>query len=145
MAQRVVPQVTQVLASDCLPLFVTDGLKDYATALLTHCGYWLHPARRQDQGPMPKPRWMPLPALRYAQVVKSSRRRRLVGVTHRVVFGTRLAIEQVLAACGWTINTAFVERLNLDLRQRVAAIGRRVNTLCQGEAGLQQQLVLFQV
>jgi hypothetical protein len=88
---------------------------------------------------------MPLPALRYAQVVKSYRRRRLVGVTHRVVFGTQLAIEQVLAACGWTINTAFVERLNLDLRQRVAAIGRRVNTLCQGAAGLQQQLVLFQV
>src|SRR5215472_13276348 len=87
---------------------------------------------------------MPLPALLYTQVVKSYRRRRLVGVTHRVVFGTRLAIEQVLTACGWTINTAFVERLNLDLRQRVAAIGRRVNTLCQGEAGLRDQLVLFQ-
>ena len=60
------------------------------------------------------------------------------------VFGTRLAIEQVLAACGWSMNTAFVERLNLDIRQRVAAIGRRVNTLCQGEEGLRDQLVLFQ-
>ena len=49
-----------------------------------------------------------------------------------------------LAACGWTINTAFVERLNLDLRQGVAAIGRRVNTLCQGAEGLRDQLVLFQ-
>jgi hypothetical protein len=68
-----------------------------------------------------------------------------MGVTHRVVFGTRLAIEQVLARCDWTINTAFVERLNLDLRQRVAAIGRRVNTLCQGETGLREQLTLFQV
>ena len=94
---------------------------------------------------MPKPRGMPLPALPYAQVVKSYRRRRLVGGTHRVVCGTPRAIEQILAACGGTINTAFVERLNLDLRQRVAAIGRRVNTLCQGEAGLQQQLMLFQV
>jgi hypothetical protein len=37
-----------------------------------------------------------------------------------------------------------VERLNLDIRQRVAAIGRRVNTLCQGEAGLRDQLALFQ-
>jgi IS1 family transposase len=144
MAQRVVHQVTRVLAPDCVPLFVTDGLKDYATALLTHFGHWMHPARRQDKGPRPKPRWMPLPQLCYAQVVKSYRRRRLVGVTHRVVFGTRLAIEPVLAACGWTINTAFVERLNLDIRQRVAAIGRRVNTLCQGEAGLRDQLVLFQ-
>jgi IS1 family transposase len=145
MAQRVVHQVTQVLARDCVPLFVTDGFKEYKTAILGHFGFWMHPERRQDKGPQPKPRWMPLPALRYAQVVKSYRRRRLVGVTHRVVFGTQLAIEQVLAACGWTINTAFVERLNLDLRQRVAAIGRRVNTLCQGAAGLQQQLVLFQV
>ena len=61
-----------------------------------------------------------------------------------MVCGTRLAIEQVLAACGWTINTAFVERLNLDIRQRVAAIGRRGNTRCQGEAGLRDQWVLFQ-
>jgi hypothetical protein len=82
--------------------------------------------------------------LLYAQVVKSYRRRRIVGVTHRVVFGTRLAIEQVLAACGWTINTAFIERLNLDIRQRVAAVGRRVNTLCRGEESLRDQRVLFQ-
>jgi hypothetical protein len=47
------------LAPDCVPLFLTDGLKDYATALLTHFGHWTHPARRQDKGPMPKPRWMP--------------------------------------------------------------------------------------
>jgi len=49
---------------------------------------------------------MPLPALLYAQAVKLYRRRRLVGVTHRVVFGTPLAIEQLLASCGWTINTS---------------------------------------
>jgi IS1 family transposase len=145
MAQRVVHQVTAVLAPGCVPLFLTDGLKDYATALLTHYGHWRQPERRQDKGPMPKPRWMPLPALLYAQVVKSYRRRRIVGVKHRVVCGTQLAIEQVLATCGWTINTSFVERLNLDIRQRVAAIGRRVNTLCQGEAGLRDQLTLFQV
>jgi IS1 family transposase len=145
MAQRVVHQVTQVLAPDCGPLLLTDGLKDYGMALLTHFGYWMQPERRQDKGPIPKPRWMPLPQLLYARVVKSYRRRRIVGVKHQVVFGTRLAIEEVLARCGWTINTAFVERLNLDIRQRVAAIGRRVNTLCQGEAGLRDQLALFHV
>jgi hypothetical protein len=62
-----------------------------------------------------------------------------------VVFGTQLAIEQVLARWGWTIQTAFIERLNLDIRQCVAAVGRRVNTLCQGAGGLQDRLVLFQV
>ena len=35
----------------------------------------------------------------------------------------RVAAEQY---CSW-------RRLNLDIRQRVAAVGRRVNTLCQGE------------
>ena len=126
------------------PLFLTDGLKDYATALLAHFGQWIQAERRQHKGPRPQPRWMPLSELLYAQVVKSYQRRRLVGVKHRVVFGTQLAIEQVLAACGWTINTAFIERLNLDIRQRVAAVGRRVNTLCRGEEGLLNQMVLFQ-
>jgi len=59
------------------------------------------------------------------------------------VFGTREIIESILAKRGWKINSAFVERLNLDFRQHVAAIGRRVNTLCKHEAGLRHQLTLF--
>lgn len=144
MAQRVVHHVAQVLAPDCIPLFLTDGFREYMTAFLTHFGSWIQPARRRDKGPLPKPRWMPVPELLYAQVVKSYRRRRIVGVTYRVVFGTMERVQHVLSACGRKINTAFVERLNLDIRQRVAAVGRRVNTLCQGEDGLQHQLVLFQ-
>jgi hypothetical protein len=64
---------------------------------------------------------------------------------YRVVFDSPLAIEQVLAACGWTSNTAFVEWFNPDIRQRVAAIGHRVNTLGRDEDRLLDQLVLFQV
>jgi hypothetical protein len=109
MAQRVVHQVVQVLAPGCVPLFLTDGFKAYTTALLTHVGRWVQPPRRHATGPAPKPRWLPLPGLLYAQVVKTMRRRRLVRVHHRVVFGTLEAVEQVLAACGWKINTAFVE------------------------------------
>jgi IS1 family transposase len=144
LAQRVVHQVAQVLAPDCAPLFLTDGFREYMTALLTHYEQWVQPPRCQATGPTPKPRWMPFPELLYAQVVKTVRRRRLVSVKRRVVFGTLEAVEQVLAACGWQINTAFIERLNLDLRQHVAAIGRRVATLCKGENGLRQQLALFQ-
>jgi len=143
MAQRVVHHVAQVLAPDCAPLFLTDGFREYLTALLTHYGQWVQPARRQATGATPKPRWMPQPQLLYAQVIKTVRRRRLVGVTHRVVFGTLAAVEQVLAPLGWQINTAFVERLNLTLRQHVAAVGRRVSTLCKGEEGLRQQLALY--
>ena len=145
MAQRVVHQVAQVLAPDCAPLFLTDGFREYMTALLTHYGHWTQPPRRQTTGPAPKPRWLPLPNLLYAQVIKTVRRRRLVRVRHRVVFGTLEAVQQVLAACGWQINTAFIERLNLSIRQHVAAVGRRVTTLCKGEDGLHQQLALYHV
>jgi len=143
MAQRVVHQVAQMLAPDCAPLFLSDGFREYMTALLTHYGQWVQAPRRQAQGPAPKPRWMPLPHLLYAQVVKTVRRRRLVAVTHRVVFGTLEAVKQVLAPCGWQINTAFVERINLTIRQHVAAVGRRVSTLCKGEDGVRQQLALY--
>ena len=145
MAQCLVHQIVQVLAPDCVPLFVTDGFKEYATALLTHYGHWVQPSRRQVTGPAPKPRWRPAPGLLYAQVVKTVRRRRLVRVRYRVVCGTLAAIEQVLAAHGWHINTAFIERLNLTIRQHVAAVGRRVMTLCKGEEGLHQQLALYHV
>jgi IS1 family transposase/transposase-like protein len=145
MAQRVVHQVVQRLAPGCVPLCVTDGLKDYGTALVAHFGQWMQPARRRDRGPQPKPRWFPVPELLYAQVVKSYRRRRIVGVKYRVVFGTMERVQQALSACGCKINTAFVERLNLDIRQRVAAVGRRVNTLCQSADGLRQQVGVYQV
>ena len=143
MAQRVVHRVSSMLAPGCLPAFFSDGFKGYLPAILGHFGLWMHPERLQDKAPRRKPRWMPLPGLLYAQVVKQYRRKRVVGVKHRVVFGTIEAVAQVLATRGWKINTSMVERLNLDIRQRVAAIGRRVNTICQGEEGLQHQLAVF--
>jgi len=43
--------VAQVLASNCVPLFLTDGFKEYMTALQTHYGQWVQPVRCQAQGP----------------------------------------------------------------------------------------------
>jgi hypothetical protein len=78
-------------------------------------------------------------------VLKQTRRRRLVAVSSRVVFGSLAGIQQVLATHSWRINTAFIERANLSIRQHVAAVGRRVLTLCKHEAGLRQQLAVYQV
>jgi IS1 family transposase len=143
MAQQVVHSVKQVVAPGCLPLFLTDGFKDYLRAVLTHSGHWIPRPRCWATGRRPKPRWLPLPQLQYAQVVKQTRRRRLVAVSARVVFGTRARIKQILVAQGWQINTTFIERLNLSLRQHVAAVGRRGTTLCKGEVGLHQHLALY--
>jgi hypothetical protein len=67
----------------------------------------------------------------------------LVQVSHRVVFGMLAGVKRVLAEHRWQINTAFIERQNLTIRQHVAAVGRRVITLCKGKAGARQQLVLY--
>lgn len=88
---------------------------------------------------------MPLPELLYAQVIKTMRRRRIVEVKRQVVLGTQAAVDQVLGAWGWQINTSFIERLNLSLRQRVVGIRRRSASPCKSGDGLNHQLVLFQV
>jgi hypothetical protein len=63
MAQRFVHHVAQGLAPDGAPLFLTDGCREDATALLTPYGPWGPLPRRQAQGPLPQPRWIPLPQL----------------------------------------------------------------------------------
>ena len=61
MIQRFVHHVAQVLAPDCALLFVTNGFREYLTALLTHYGRWGQPPWRQAKGPRPKPQWLPVP------------------------------------------------------------------------------------
>jgi hypothetical protein len=143
LASCVVQQVGQGLAPGGVPLLLTDGSQDDCTAILSQFGTWIQLERQPGQGPAPPPRWMPLPGLLYTQVIKTVRRRRGVRVSHRVVLGTLEAVHAVWAKHGWQLNTAFVERLHLAIRQRVAAVGRRVTTRCQGEDGVRQQLVGF--
>jgi transposase-like protein len=85
MAQAVLHQITQLLAPGCMPLFLSDGCPHYLPAIVSHFGHWVQPPRRHTKGSAPKPPWMPLPGLLYAQVVKQLRRRRIVAVQHRVV------------------------------------------------------------
>ncbi len=49
-------------------------------------------------------------------MVKSYRRRRVIRVRHRVVFGTLTGVKRVLEPLGWQINTAFMERAHLSMR-----------------------------
>lgn len=145
MAQAILHQIAELLAPGCVPLFLSDGNPSYLPAIVRHFGHWVQPPRQHAKGSAPKPRWTLLPGLLYAQVVKKMRRRRMVEIKRHVVIGTQATVDQVLKACGWVINTAFVERLNLSLRQRVAPIRRRSAASCKGEAGLDSQLTLFQV
>jgi hypothetical protein len=87
-------------------------------------------------------RWMPVEQLRYAQVKKQRRRRKIVAVTTKVVFGTKEAVRAVLQAAGHRINTAFVERLNRTLRAHVPGLGRREEGLAKTKEGLRRRLML---
>jgi IS1 family transposase len=142
VAQAVVHQVKQRLKVDCLPIFLTDGLAHYKTAILTHFGHWVQPASSTAETP-PKPRWFPLPGLLYAQVIKQVRGGRLIRVKQRIIFGGRDPLKAKLEQWGWKINTAFVERLNLTIRHHIAALGRWVLRRAQAPPGLEQQASLF--
>jgi hypothetical protein len=84
-------------------LFLTDGFKAYLPAALTHYEQWVQQPRGWATGRLPKPRWLPLPQLQYAPVIKQTRRRRLVAVSSRVVFGT-------LAGCGFHTEHTFTQQ-----------------------------------
>ncbi len=141
-AQLLIHAVVQVLTAGCVPLFTSDQWSSYAAALLTHFGHWVETPRRHRLGRPPKPRWLPLPALQYAQVVKRRVKGRVVEVSHKVVYGSLKAVEKVLSetGVGKIINMAFIERLNLAIRHHVAALGRKVLSLAKTQLGLEAQL-----
>ena len=71
--------------------------------------------------------WQPDKDFRHAQLVKRTHRRRLTYTIRRMAWGKRSELFEVLAANGFrqTIQTAFIERLNLTFRQGIAGLGRQ--------------------
>lgn len=144
-AQLLIHIIVALLAPGCIPVFFSDGWSAYGTALLTHFGHWVETPRRHKRGAAPKPRWLPLPELQYAQVVKKREKGRVVSVSHTVIYGSWEAIKSILgSSVGKVINTAFIERLNLTLRQHTPALGRKTMGLAKGKPGLSRQLTLAQ-
>jgi IS1 family transposase len=71
------------------------------------------------------------PACVYGQVIKTRRSDRIVKVERRIVLGGSWRLEQALrnSEDSVKLNTSFVERLNLTIRQGSSYLGRR--TICQ--------------
>ena len=70
------------------------------------------------------------PACIYGQVIKTRRNNRIVKVERRLVIGTETRLEERLQRSedSSTLNTSFIERLNLTIRQGSAYLCRR--TIC---------------
>ena len=114
MAHLLIHSLHESLAPGCLPLFRSDGLNLYFSALTAHFGQWLHVVCRGRK----VRQWQVAAGLIYGQVKKSYRRRRLVRVTHVMRLGTEPALKLALQGLGLSgrLNTAFIERVNLTIR-----------------------------
>lgn len=80
-------------------------------------------------------------------MVKQYRRRKLAHVVRRLRLGTQAAWVAARHAAGTriSINTALVERLNLTLRQSLAALTRRTLCLAKTKRRLQLRLNAYLV
>lgn len=142
-ANRLLERVAAV-TDGRVPFFTSDQLAEYRTALLHAYGVWYQPTRRGSRGRFPHRRRAPHPDLLYAQVVKHRAGGRVVTVTSQVVFGEAAAIQARLAASptSTTINTSFVERDNLSLRQHNRRLTRETNGFSKELTWLEKQLWL---
>lgn len=127
-----------------VPFFTSDQLAAYPTALLHAYGVWHQPLRRGTRGRHPQRRRVPHPDLLYAQVVKHRESGRVVAVTSQVVFGSADRVAARLAALptSTTINTSFVERDHLSLRQHARRLTRATNGFSKELPWLEKQLWL---
>jgi hypothetical protein len=100
--------------------------------LTAHFGSWVETSGRQTH------QWQVRAGLLYGQLVKHCRRRRLVRVERRALLGSLDQLTAALRSCGesGTIQTAFVERLNLTVRQAVTALTRRTWGIAHSSAEL---------
>jgi hypothetical protein len=137
MACLVVHFICTLLARGCVPAFSSDGLMHYFYALTAHFGQW----ETDIQG---KARWQVSPLIQYGQVIKHYRRKKLSHLVRHMLLGTLDQLRQILSAAGSrpSLNTSFVERLNLTLRCGLAALTRRSPCIAKSKRTLHYRLNL---
>ena len=135
-ADQLIQRTARVLVGP-LPLFCSDSLDQYSVALLDcYCVTKEYP-RTGLRGRPRKPKQLPAPDLRYAQVVKRREGRRLVEVIRKVVYGNPEQIPQE------SISTSLLERQNLTIRQDNARLTRKTLAFSKDQDDLRAQLALY--
>jgi IS1 family transposase len=126
-AYAVLHDIELRLDHDCVPAFTSDGLRSYFYAINAHFGFWFRPERARTD------HWHVSDNLLYGQLVKRKRAYRLNFSITRMLWGSRQVFYQLLTDHGFrtTIQTAFVERVNLTIRRSVAPLMRKTWSLAQ--------------
>jgi len=120
-----------------LPLFVSDGLDYYGTALIEQYHITVTFPKTRKCGRLGKPKKVPRPDLRYAQVVKYRERRRVVDVTKRVVFGNEDDIPEE------QISTSHIERQNLNFRHENKRLSRKTLAFSKKDGPLDDHIKVY--
>lgn len=136
-ARELVAETACRLAADCRPLWVSDGWKAYIFAFLLQFHLLVYQIKRRGRGRPPKPKMIPHPSLKYAQVVKRRESGRVIGIEQRIIFGEAEAIDlkQVI--------TSHLERLNGTLRLHCTPLHRRTRCFAKKRKQLEEQVKLF--
>lgn len=125
------------LAEGCWPLWSSDGLENYVSALIRAFALLIHFIRPKRRGRPRHPRTVPDPRLRYGQVIKQREGRRVVAVNRRVIFGDGESIPHR------QISTSLLERLNGTIRQHVTPLHRKTRSFAKRRTALERQMQLF--
>lgn len=96
------------LASDCWPLWSSDGWEPYLFALTVVFAVLIQFIKGKGRGRPKDSQVVPYPRVRYGEVIKPRAGRRLVAVTRRVMFGVE---EQIPLK---QISTSLLERPERD-------------------------------
>jgi len=112
----------------------------YYYAITSHWESW---TSNEQTG---KLEWQVDAAIRYAQLCKHNVRRKLIDTEAVGMIGDLSEIDRLLRQLGFSgkIQTSYVERLNVDLRNDIAALARRTNALMRSSKQLSQVMTLWQ-
>jgi len=112
----------------------------YYYAITSHWESW---TSNEQTG---KLEWQVNAAIWYVQLCKYKVRRKLIDTEAVSMMGDLSEIEGLLCRYGFSgkIQTSYVERLNVDLRNDIAALVRRTNALMRSSKQLSEVLKLWQ-
>ena len=108
------------------PLFVSDELPHYESIIFENFHNTIEFTRTGKPGRPRNPINIIDPEINYAVVHKTRKNGKIIKVDKRIVFGNEESIKECLGkTISNTINTSYIERLNLTIRQNDAHLQRK--------------------
>ena len=122
LADRLLQQVRRCARCASRLLICVDGWTAYPNAILR--AFTEEVKERVHTGKQQIQVW---PHLVIGQVIKTQKKHRLISVKHQLLRGEQERLEQGLEQSrgGTQINTAFIERFNATMRERLASLTRK--------------------